>query len=328
MLKRKSLLLAMLPGAAALVVAVSAGAQEFPVKPLRVLLPYPVGTGPDIVGRSMSVAMGKVLGQNIVFENKQGGGGVPAVMDMKGSPPDGYTMVLSDQGVWSILPVVQDNLPFDPLKDFAGVGGVYSNALFYVVAGNSPIKSMKDIVTMAKAKPGDLRYGVTGVGGIMHLTGEAFAHATGIKLTVVPFRATAESVSNIIAGDLDFALAGNNPVVFAMLQAGKIRNIASTGPVRDRYMPDIPSVNESAGISGYNFNAEIGLFARSGTPRPIIDKLAKALSSAQKDPAFLDTLKKLEYNVYATTPDEFAARMRSDLEKFRAVAKAGNIKAQ
>ena len=324
----KSQLIRMLPGLVSVVVATFAGAQDFPTKPMRVLLPYPAGTGPDIIGRSMSATMGKLLGQSIIFENKQGGGGVPAVMDMKGSPPDGYTMVLSDQGVWSILPVVQDNLPYDPLKDFAAIGGVYSNALFYVVGGNSSIKSMKDIVAQAKVKPGNLRMGVTGVGGIMHMTGEAFAHATGIKLAVVPFRATADAVASIMAGDLDVALAGNNPVVLAMLQSGKIRNIASTGPVRDRYMPDIPSVNESAGISGYNYQAEVGLVALGGTPRPVVDKLAKALSATQKDPGFLDALKKLEYAVYATTPDEFAARMRTDLEKFRAVAKAGNIKAQ
>ena len=315
-------------GLAGLVAAAAATAQEFPTKPLRILVPYPPATGPDLIARPVAAAMGKLLGQSVVVENKPGGGGVPAILDLKNSAPDGYTMLQGDQGHWAILPSVQDNVAYDPIKDLAPVGMVYSNALFYVVPGNSPFKSMKDVVNAAKAKPGSIRYGVTGVGGIMHLTGEAFAFAAGIKMTVVPFRATAEAVQAILSGDLEMAVAGNNPVVMGALQSGKIRNIGSTGPTRDKYMPDIPTVNESAGITGYNYQADIGLLANAGTPKPVIEKLSKALAAAQKDTAVLDSLKRLEYNVSTMTPEEFGAKIRSDLEKYRAVARAGNIKAQ
>ncbi len=317
-----------LAGIAGLAIAASASAQEFPTKPLRMLISYPAATGPDLIGRPIAAAMGKALGQPVVVENKSGGGGVPAIQDLKNSAADGHTMFLADQSHWAILPSVQDNVPYDPIRDFAPVGMIYSNVLFYVVPAGSSIKTLKDVIAASKANPGSIRYGVTGVGGIMHLTGEAFAFAAGIKMTVVPFRATAEAIQAILSGDLDMAVAGMNPVVAGALQTGKIRNIATTGPTRDKYMSDIPTVNESAGIGGYNYQADIGLLALTGTPRPAMEKLVKALAAAQKDSAYHDALKKLEYNATSMSPEEFGAKIKADLEKFRAVAKAGNIKVQ
>lgn len=317
-----------LPGLTAVLFTTLACAQDFPTKPLRLLVPYPAASGPDLVARPTAAAMGKVLGQTVVVENKSGGGGVPAIQDMKNSPADGHTLFWPDSSQWAILPAVQANLPYDPVRDFAPIGMVYSNVLFFFVPANSPFKSMADIAAAAKAKPGNLKYGVTGVGGIMHLTGEAFAAATGVKMTVVPYRATNEAITAIIGGDLDFALAGGNPLYTSMLQAGKIRTMATTGPVRSKYMQIVPTVAESAGLKEYNFQAEIGLMALAGTPKPVIDKLSGALHIAQKDAGFLDVLKKLEYDVAINTPEEFAAKVRSDLEKYRAVAKAGNIKVQ
>lgn len=316
-------------GLSGLVAATLASAQEFPTKQLRLLVPYPTASGPDLVARPAAAAMGKFLGQTVVVENKSGGGGVPAIQDLKNSPADGHTLFWPDSSQWAILPAVQAGLPYDPVRDFAPIGMVYSNVLFFFVPANSPIKSMKDIVARAKANPGSLRYGVTGVGGIMHLTGEAFAAATKIKMTVVPYRATNESITAIMGGDLDLAIAGGNPVYQSMLQAGKIRTVATTGPTRNTYMLDIPSVKESAGLKQeYNFQAEIGLMALAGTPKPVIEKLSSALHVAQKDAGFLDVIKKLQYDVVVNSPEEFAAQVRSDLEKYRAVAKAGNVKVQ
>lgn len=315
-------------GLAGLAAATLASAQEFPSKSLRILVPYPAASGPDLVARPTAAAMGKVLGQTVVVENKSGGGGVPAIQDLKNSPADGHTLFWPDSSQWAILPAVQDGLPYDPVRDFAPIGMVYSNVLFFFVRSDSPIKSMKDVVALAKAKPGHLRYGATGVGGIMHLTGEAFTSATGIKMTVVPYRATNESITAIIGGDLDLAIAGGNPLYTSMLQAGKIRTLATTGPSRTTYLRDVPSVAESAGLKEYNFQAEIGLVALAGTPKPVIDKLSNALHVAQKDAGYLDALKKLQYDAVISSPEQFAAKIRSDLEKYRAVAKAGNIKVQ
>ncbi len=317
-----------LPGLAALFCATLTSAQDFPTKPLRLLVPYPAASGPDLVARPTAAALGKALGQTVVVENKGGGGGVPAIQDLRNSPADGHTLFWPDSSQWAILPAVQASLPYDPIRDFAPIGMVYTNALFFFVSSTSAIKSMKDIVAQSKAKPGSLRYGVTGVGGIMHLTGEAFAAATEIKMTVVPYRATNESITAILGGDLDFAIAGGNPFYNSMAQAGKIRTLATTGPTRSKYVLNVPSVAESAGLKEYNFQAEIGLVALAGTPKPTIEKLSGALHAAQKDAGFIEILKKLEYDVAVDTPDEFAAKIRRDLEKYRAVVKAGNIKVQ
>ncbi len=301
-------------------------AQDFPSKPLRILIPYPTGGTPDIVGRPIAAAMSRDLGQPVVVDNKAGGGGVPAIQDMKNAPADGHTLFLADSSQWGTLPAVQPNLPYDPVRDFAAVGTIYSNVMFFFVNANSNIKSMKDIVVQAKAKPGSLRYGISGVGGIMHMAGEAFASMAGVKVTVVPFRGTPESIREVMNGDLDYAVSGGNPTFASMVKAGKLRAIATTGPQRDRYNMEIPSVNESAGISGYNLETGFGLVARSGTPRPVIDRLARALAVAQKDGAYLDALKRLEYNPLFMSPDEFAAKIRVDLEKYTAIARAGNIR--
>ena len=302
-------------------------AQDFPSKPIRYLIPYPSGSV-DVVGRSVTSIMSKELGQPFVVENKGGGGGVPAVQDLKNSPADGHTLLQPDSSQYAILPAVQPTVPYDPLVDFAPIGMLYSNVMFFVVPSDARAQSMKDIVTEAKGKPGALRIGVTGVGGIMHLVAEAFASAAGIKFTVVPYRVSAESITSVINKDLDIAVSGGNSIMKGMLKAGKIRALAATGSVRDTFLKEVPTVNESAGISGYSLQADIGIVAKAGTPRPIVEKLAKALAAVHRDAGFHDTLKKIEFMPVNATPEEFAAKIRSDFEKYRTIARTANIKVE
>ena len=302
-------------------------AQEYPTKPVRIIVPYPGGSGPDIVARTLAGVMTRQLGQNVLVENKGGGGGVPAILDLKNAPQDGHTILLPDSSQWAVFPSLRTDLPYEPARDFAPIGMLYSNGLYFYVKSDSPLKSITDVVARAKEKPGSLRYGVTGVGGIMHIAGEAWRLAAGINVTVVPYRASAEALASVLSGDLDFALTGLSSIK-AVIQGGKIKTLASTGPKRDRYTPDVPSVNEIPGIRGFDYQADIGLVAWTGTPRPIIDKLSRTLHAAQKDAVLLDFLKSLDYDAVVTTPEEFGAKMRSDLEKFRATVKAANIRIQ
>ncbi len=314
-------------GFAGLALAFCACAQEFPSRPLRIVVPYPPGGGPDIVGRGLAVGMSKNLGQPVVIENKAGGGGVPAVMDLKNSPPDGHTLFLPDSSQWAVFPAVRDDLPYDVLKDFAAIGLVYSNNLFIFVGGNSPFRTLSDLVSRAREKPGSLRYGMSGIGGIMHIVGEAFRLSTNVTTIAVPFRNSAAAATAVMSGDLDYAVAGLQSIR-SLAQAGRLRILATAASKRDRVVPDVPTVVESAGIKEFNFAAEVGLVARGGTPRPVIARLAKSLADGQKEPAYLDALKKLEYDVASNTPEEFAAQIRSDLEHFRRVVKSANIKAE
>ncbi len=313
--------------AAASVLSFATLAQEFPSRPLRIIVPYPGATGPDLVARGLASGMSKVLGQNVLVENKQGGGGVPAILDMKNAPADGHTMFFPDNGHWAAFPALRNDLPYDPIRDFAPISLVYKNGLFFFVSASSPLKSMADLVARAKEKPGALKFGVTGVDGIMRFVGEAFRVSAGIDTLAVPYRASNESVTAVLGGDLDYAVAGLSSLR-ALSQAGRLRILANAAGRRDRYVPESPSVAESTSLKDFNFSAEIGLVANAATPKPIIDKLARAVADAQRDAPYLDALKKLEYDVNASTPEEFGTRIRGDLERFRAVAKVANIKLQ
>ena len=311
---------------AGLFVAALASAQEFPTKPIRIIVPYPSASGPDLVARSLAPVMAKQLGENVIVENKGGGGGVPAILDLRNSPHDGHTLLWPDSSQWAVFPALRNDLPYDPVRDFAPIGMVYGNALYFFVKPDSPIKSMSDVIAQAKTKPGALKYGVTGVGSIMHVVGEAWRSAAGVSVTAVPYRASKESLAGVMNGDLDYSLSGYSTIK-ELYKAGKIRPLASTGGKRDKYSPEIPSVNEF-GVNNFDFSAEIGLVGYAGTPKPVIDKLSRALLASQKDQGFNDFLKTLDYDIVSTTPEEFAAKIRNDLEKFRAVAKAANIKVQ
>ncbi len=314
-------------GVAGFAFSIAAAAQEFPTKPIRILVPYPAAGGPDIVTRGLAIGLSKNLGQPIIVENKQGGGGVPAIVDLKNSPPDGHTLFLPDSSQWAVFPALRADLPYDPVRDFAPIGLVYSNNLFFFVAANSPFKTMNDLVARAKEKPGTLRYGMSGIGGIMHFIGEAFRISASVNTISVPYRNSNAAAAAVLAGELDYAVAGLQSIR-ALAQAGRLRILANAAPRRDKFVPEVPSVAESVGMNEFSFRAEIGLVALTGTPRPIMDRLVRGLSDAQKDAAYLDTLKKLEYDVAVSTPEEFAARIRSDLERFRAVAKVANIKVE
>jgi tripartite-type tricarboxylate transporter receptor subunit TctC len=305
----------------------AAVAQDYPSRPVRIIMPNPTASGPDIVIRALAESMSRTLGQNVIVDAKAGGGGVPAVLDLKGAPADGYTIFAPDSSHWAVFPALRSDLPYDPVKDFTGIGMVYSNDLYFSVLAESPIKSLSDIVARARANPGSLRFGVTGVGSIMYIVGEAFKTSTGTDMAAVPFRGSAESLAGMMRGDLDFILSGYGTIT-NHVKAGKIRALANSSPRRDRYTPDVPSVMEAAGLREFNFPAEIALVARAGTPRPVIDRLFAALEIGQKDPAVVTILANFLYTVRHATPDEFTAKMRSDLEKYRAVVKAANLKVQ
>lgn len=226
-----------------------------------------------------------------------------------------------------MFPAFRNDLPYDPLRDFTGIGMVYSNDLYFSVSVDSPIKSISDLVAQAKAKPGSLRYGVTGVGSIMYIVGEALKTATGTDMAAVPFRGSTESLTGMMRGDLDFILSGYGTIM-NQVKAGKVRALANSSSQRDAYTPEVPTVMEAAKLREFNFPAEIGLLALTGTPKPAIDKLFAALEAGQKDAGVLKVKSNFLYTLRRTTPEEFTAKMRSDLEKYRTVVKSANLKVQ
>lgn len=315
--------------AAFVLTSLSAGAQEFPSRPLRLLVPYPAGAGPDTIARPFANGMSGFLGQPVVVENLSGGGGVPAVLELKKAPPNGYTMFFGESSQWAVYPSLRPDAPFDPIADFAPIGQVYSTDLYIFVAASSPVKDLAELIARARANPGKLKFGVTGVGGIMHLAGEAFKTAARVNAEPIPYRASGESLQGVLRGDLDFAVAGYGSIG-ALVESGKIRPLVTMSSERNTlYTPAVAAMPELVPeAKAFDFPSEIGLIALAGTARPVIEKLNAAMRAGQKDPGFQKALRAVYYVAKPSSPEQLAERIRTDLAKYRAVAKLANIKAE
>ncbi len=308
-------------------VPAAAMAQAYPSKPVRIIIPYPSASGPDLITRAMSPYISESIGQPVVIENKGGGGGVPAVMDLVNSAPDGYTLFAPDSSQWAIYPAARGDAPYDAVRDFAAISRVYTSNLAVYVNASSPIKDLKELIATAKANPGKLRYGATGVAGIMHLTGAALATGAGINVVAVPYRASAEAVAAVLRGDIDYAVSGWQSIV-PNVKAGKLRALGlSTLLLGDDAM-GVRSVADAAGLPGFNYGVEYGIVARAGTAKAIVDKLNSAINRAMSQPDVIKQGKAQSFDMNPISPEQFADIIRNDVKRYAQLAKAANIKAE
>jgi tripartite-type tricarboxylate transporter receptor subunit TctC len=246
-------------------------ARDYPARFIRIIVPYAAGAGPDMVGRTLAEKMTIGLGQNIVFENRGGGGGVPGTDMVAKAAPDGYTLLLQTAN-YASYPVFYKNLPYDPAKDLLPVSLLARTVGFVLVVNPSlPAKNIKELIALAKGKPGEVFYSSSGQGSGQHLSMEMFAQMTGTKLTHVPYKGTGQSVTDLMAGQIHFVFA-SMPVVFPHMKTGRLRTLASTGSKRTPLAPDLPTVAE-AGIPGYAFDSWWGLVTNAAVPPAIINTL-------------------------------------------------------
>jgi tripartite-type tricarboxylate transporter receptor subunit TctC len=302
-----------------------AGAQDYPNRPITLVVPFPPGGSTSIVARIIADKMSESLGQQIVIDNRGGAGGTIGSRAVAKSPGDGYTILLGYTGTLAIGPSLYPNVGYDPRKDFAPIGMIGHAPNSLVVHPSFPARSVKELVDYAKANPGKVQYGSAGVGTVSHVSGEYFASAAGLTLAHVPYRGTGPALADLLGGHIPIAFAPI-PATHANIDSGKLRGLAVTSGKRSSLVPDIPTIAES-GVPEFEASLYYGLVAPPGTPRPIIARLNNELNTAL---ASEDVRKRLATDgaePVPGSPEDYARHIDQDETKWSKVVKSSGAKA-
>lgn len=304
--------------------AAPAGAQPYPTKPIRFLVGFPPGGTNDIVARIFAPKLSEGLGQQVVVENRGGANTAIASEILARSPADGYTVMMNAPGHATNPALIKLN--FDPIRDFSFISLLAQSQNLLVVHPSLPVKTVKELIALSKRRPGEVNYGSSGIGTTVHLSAELFQHMTGVKWVHVAYRGGGPGVVGLLSGEVSLYF-GNVPTVIKHARAGKLRAIAVTGPKRSPAAPDIPTVAES-GIPGYEVTTWYGLSAPAGTPRPIIDRLYREVVRAAGSPDLRERLQGLGADPGGNTPEEYAAFVKTEIDKWGKVIRAAGIKGE
>ncbi len=301
----------------------AAPAQAFPAKPIRLVVTYPPGGGADLMARLVAPKMGEALGQTVVVENKPGASGQIGASEVARAAPDGYTLML-DASSFAVNPSLYARLPYDPAKAFAplAVLALYPNML--VVTPSFPPKDVKELVALAKAKPGTVAFASSGNGSAQHLAGELFKQRAGVDMQHIPYKGGGPAMNDVIGGQVPVFFA-NVASGLAHVKGGKLRALAVTGAKRASSLPDTPTMAE-AGIPGYEVYEWNAIFAPAGTPAPVLEKLAAAIARAMQSPEIRERVATLGGEIAGYGPREAEKFIRDQTELWGKVVKAGNIK--
>lgn len=299
----------------------NAQAQNYPSKPVSIIVPYPAGGVPDVLARTVGQRLSESLGRQFVVDYKPGAGGISAVMTLVNSAPDGHTLLMGDSTHTAINLYVLSKLPYHPLKDFTPVT-IVANSIQYM-AVNPRFGSFSEFVSYAKANPGKLNYGSTGVGGLHHIAVETIKSGLGLDLTHVPYKGMGQAVPALVADEVQMVL-GSLPALVSHVKAGKARLVAVSSLRRAAQTPDVPAVSEF--IPGYDFTAGLGLLAPAGTPGPIVSLLATEVAKAMKHPDTVARFTSFGLDPVGSTPEAYAALIRSEVEKYAVAVKISGVK--
>ena len=303
-----------------------AAAQDYPSRPITLIAPYAAGGGNDVMARAAAERMSKMLGQQIVVENRGGAGGSIATRQVAKADPDGYTLGLGGTGTLAIDPTLYGNVGYDPRKDFAPVGLIATSALVVCVHPSLPVRSIPDLIALAKREPGKLNYASAGTGSGIHLATEYFAAMAGIKLSHIPYKGSSPALTDLVGGHVAIYFSSLPPAV-GLLKEGKVRALAVTSAKRSAVFPDLPTVAEAA-LPGYEAVLHYGVVAPAGTPQAIIDKLGGALRAAVMSDELKSRLAQDGAEPLPSTPEEYAADIDREERKWSALIKSAGLKAQ
>ena len=307
----------------ALAGAIEAGAQPYPNKVIRVINPNAPGGNSDIVFRLLAPKMSEVLGQQLVLDYRPGAGGnIGAEMTAR-SAPDGYTVAITAAS-FLINPSLIRKLPYDTVKDFTPLGLVVEIPAALVTHPSLPVRSVKELIALARKHPGDIFYSSSGPGTVAHLSGELLNALTGIKLTHVPYKGAGPSVIDLIAGHVQLSFV-SIPAVIAHVHGGKLRMLAQCGETRSSSAPDTPTMQE-AGVPGFVVSSGFNFIGPAGLPRPIVERLNSALVQALNDPPIRKALIERGADPVGSTPEQHAVYIKSEIEKWRKVASDAGIR--
>ncbi len=309
---------------AAFVVYGPAASQQYPNRPIRMLVGFPPGGGTDIVGRIVAQKLSENLGQQIIVENRGGATGMLAAELAAKAAPDGYTIMMAHIAAISILPSLHPKMPYDAAKDFAPITLAAIGPNLLVVHPSLPVKSVKDLIALAKARPGQLHYASPGGGSVQHLSGELFKLQAKVDMLHIPYKGSGQSIVDLIAGHVQLNFDAV-PVVLGHTRQGRLRALAVTSERRSALLPDIPTVNES-GVPGFDMGTWWGLVAPAAVNKDIVAKLHAEAAKVLKLPDVRERLGNVGAEPGGNTPEQFGAFIRSETAKYARIVKDANIK--
>jgi tripartite-type tricarboxylate transporter receptor subunit TctC len=299
----------------------------YPSKPIRMVVPSAPGGGTDVIARMIAQGLSESWSQTVVVDNRGGAGGIPGVATVaKSSAPDGYTMLLGSVGHLSFAPALRRNLGYDPQKDLAPITLVANQPFVVAAIPSLPVNSMKELIALAKSKPGSITYGSGGSGTASHLGTELLQMQAGISLQHVPYKGTGPAMAAMLSNEIQLCLVGTSAVI-PLVKAGRLKALAVTTSKRSAAMPQLPTVAE-AGVPGYSFDVWYGMMFPGGTPRPIVMKAHDEITRLLKSPAVSARFAAGGIEPLTTTPEEFAALIQRELPKWHEVVRKANIKVE
>jgi tripartite-type tricarboxylate transporter receptor subunit TctC len=300
-------------------------AQTYPSRPIRIVAPFPAGGLVDVLARAAGEELTKTLGQPIIIENKPGAGGNIGADVVAKAEPDGYTLLMTSPGIQSINQFVYRTMPFDPDTAFAPVSLMADMPMLAVVHPKLGVKTLQDLIGVARARPGKLTFGSAGVGTTGHLGQALLTHVAKIDVVHVPYRGAAPSVTDLIAGQID-GVVDNPPTVMPHIRAGTILALAVAARERLAVLPEVPTAAE-AGLPGWDASSWFGLVAPAGTPREVVERLHEHLARAVRQPAMQRFTLEAGARIFASTPQEFDRTIRAERAKWGEIIKAAKISA-
>ena len=305
-------------------VSAASKSQSFPAKSIRWISPWPAGGANDIFSRAIGQKIAESFGQQVLVDNRPGAAGTIGSDLAAKAPADGYTVVMGSSPTHAIAPALYPALPYDPVRDFAAVTLVGSVPNVLVLHPSVPARNVKELIAVAKARPGKLNFASTGNGTSQHLSAELFKFMAGVDMVHIPYKGTAPALTELVAGQVDLAFE-NMPALIPHIQAGRLRALAVTTSKRSAIMPELPTIAE-AGLPGYDASVWFGVFVPAGTPRPVIDRLHAEILKALQTPDLKSRMVSMGTEVSGMGPDDFSAYVRKEIPKWANLVKAAGVK--
>jgi tripartite-type tricarboxylate transporter receptor subunit TctC len=301
-------------------------AQNYPAKPVRIVVPFAPGGNVDINARAIAPGLNEIFGQQVLVENRAGAGGMLGGEFVARAPADGYTLLMASNSVYSVAPNVFSKPRYHPVKDFAAISGI-SNVPFVIVLHPSvPAKNLKEFIALVKSRPGQMTMATAGTGTSNHLVGELFQISAGVRMTGVPYKGSGPALTDLLGGQVD-SHVDQLTASMAYIQSGRIRALAVTTDKRAPLLPDVPTLAEQ-GLKGFDATTITGLLAPAGTPKDVIDRVHAAVVKVTAQTAIRDRFAALGATTLGNSPAEFADYIRQDYAKWQKVVAAANIRAE
>ena len=311
-------------GAAAVSVLPPALAQAWPARQVRFVVPFPAGGATDIYARALAQKLGDALGQSVVVDNKPGAGGTIGSELVAKSAPDGYTILMASISTHSIGPALNPKLPYDPVKDFTPIIHLADATNVLLVSPGLPVNNVRELITYAKANPGKLNYGSSGVGTISHLAGEQFKMATGTFIVLIPYKGTGLVIPDLIAGQINM-IFDNVASALPHIRSGKVKVLGLSQLKRSTLLPDIPTIDES-GVKGFESSSYFGVFAPPGTPQPVVQRLNAEINKILLTADFRERLASLGGEPAGGRPEDLTRLIVKERTKYAEIIKRAGIK--